>query len=107
MDELDALRKKKMEELQARLQEEQARREQLAQAEAQIRALLSHILTPEARGRLANIKMTRPEFAAQVELLLIQLAQSGKVKGKINDAQLKQLLAKVARPKKDFKIRRV
>jgi programmed cell death protein 5 len=107
MDELDALRKKKMAELQARLQEEEAKKEQLAQAEAQIKAVLTQILTPEARERLARIKMAKPEYATQVELLLIQLVQSGQIKGKISDAQLKALLAKITKPKKDFKIRRV
>ncbi|MFQ5800708.1 MAG: DNA-binding protein [Candidatus Hydrothermarchaeales archaeon] len=107
MDELEALRRKKMAELQARLQEEQTQKEQLAQAEAQIKAVLTQILTPEARARLTNIKMAKPEYATQVELLLIQLAQSGQIKGKITDKQLKALLAKITKPKKDFKIKRV
>jgi programmed cell death protein 5 len=117
MDELDALRKKKLAELQAQAQEEEARKEQLAQAEAQIKEILGKILTPDARvgkiltpdarARLSNIKMAKPEYAAQVELLLIQLAQSGQIKAQITDAQLKALLAKMTKPKKEFKIRRV
>lgn len=107
MDELEALRRKKMAELQARLQEEQAQKEQLVQAEAQIKAVLTQILTPEARARLTNIKMAKPDYATQVELLLIQLAQSGQIKGKITDEQLKALLAKITKPKKEFKIKRV
>jgi programmed cell death protein 5 len=107
MDELDALRKKKLAELQAQAQEEAVKKEQLDQAESQIREILNQILTPDAKARLANIKMARPEYGSQVELLLIQLAQSGQIKGKINDAQLKALLAKITKPKKDFRIRRV
>ncbi len=107
MDELEALRKKKLAELQARLEEEQAQKEKHAHLEAQIRLIINQILTPEARSRLANIKMAKPDFAAQVELLIIQLVQAGQIKGKITDAQLKALLAKVTKPKKDFKIRRI
>jgi programmed cell death protein 5 len=107
MDELDALRKKKLAEIQAQAQEEEGRKEQLVQAEAQIKEILNKILTPEARARLTNIKMAKPEYATQVELLLIQLAQSGQIKAQINDSQLKALLAKMTKPKKEFKIRRV
>ncbi len=107
MDELEALRKKKLAELQAQAESEQAQTEQLAQADAQIKQVLSQILTPEARSRLTTIKMAKPEFASQVELLLIQLAQSGQIKGMIDDVQLKALLAKIKKPKKDFKIRRI
>ncbi|RMF90959.1 MAG: DNA-binding protein [Methanobacteriota archaeon] len=107
MDELEALRRKRLAELQAQAEAEQAQKEQLAQAQAQIKALLTQLLTPEARERLARIKMARPEYATQVELLLIQLAQAGQIKGKITDEQLKALLARIARPKKDFKIKRI
>lgn len=107
MDELDALRKKKLAELEASAHTEQAQKEQHAQAETQIKEALNQILTPEAKARLATIKMAKPQFATQVELLLIQLAQSGQIKGKITDEQLKVLLAKVTKPKKDFNIRRV
>ena len=107
MDELDALRKKRMEELQAQATDEEAKKEQLAQAESQVKAVLMQILTPEARERLNTIKMAKPEYASQVELLLVQLAQSGQVKGKISDEQLKALLLKISKPKTDFKIRRM
>jgi programmed cell death protein 5 len=107
MDELEALRKKKLAELQAQAQQEQAQKEELAQAQTQIKQILTQILEPEARARLTNIKMAKPDYGAQIEVLLIQLAQSGQIKGKISDAQLKALLAKITKPKKDFKIRRV
>ncbi len=107
MDELEALRKKKLAELQAQAESDQAQSEQLAQAEAQVKQILTQILTPEARSRLTTIKMAKPEFASQVELLLIQLAQSGQIKGKIDDVQFKALLTKISKPKKDFKIKRI
>jgi programmed cell death protein 5 len=107
MDELDALRKKKLAELQNQAREDQAKNEQMAEMEQQIKTVLAQILTPEARSRLTTVKMAKPEYGAQVELLLIQLAQSGQVKSKITDDQLKALLAKISKPKKEFKIRRI
>lgn len=65
------------------------------------------VLTPEARSRLANIKIAKPEYAVQIENLLIQLAQSGQLKQEISDAQLKQILGKILEKKKEFRIRRM
>ena len=65
---------------------------------------MMQILTPEARSRLANIRLTRPEFVDQIELQLIQLAQMGRVKAKITDEQLKELLKKLAGQKRDINI---
>jgi programmed cell death protein 5 len=62
------------------------------------------ILTPEARSRLANLRLTKKEFVDQIELQLIQLAQSGRIKAKINDEQLKELLKKVTGSKRDINI---
>ncbi len=107
MDDLEELRKKKLQELQQRLQEEKLREEQTRQVELQKRSLLMDILTPEARGRLANIKVARPEFASQIEILLIKLAQSGQLKQKLTDAQLKQMLLKISAKKRDIRIRRM
>lgn len=65
------------------------------QLEEQINLLMKQILTPEARQRLNNIKLVKPDFANQVELYLIQLYQSGMVQGKINDEKLKEILIKL------------
>ncbi|NOZ58828.1 MAG: DNA-binding protein [Euryarchaeota archaeon] len=107
MDDLEELKRRKLMELQRQLQEEALRQEQLRQVEEQKRLVLKSILTPEARSRLMNIKMARPEFAAQVEALLIQLAQTGQVKQRITDAQLKEILRRLTAKKRDIKIRRL
>jgi len=105
--ELEELRKRKMLELQARLQEQERQAEMRRQFEIQKRAVLQQILTPEARSRLANIRAARPEFAEQIELQLIQLAQSGRITSKITDAQLKQILDKITTKRREIKIRRL
>ncbi|MEE9474893.1 MAG: DNA-binding protein [Candidatus Hydrothermarchaeaceae archaeon] len=104
---LDGIRKRKLAELQQRLQEEGIAEEQAMQVDAQKRQILMGVLTPEARNRLANIKLARPEFAAQVENLLIQAAQSGNLAQKITDQQLKEILLKISKKKRDITIRRI
>jgi programmed cell death protein 5 len=104
MDELDEIRKRKLMELQRKLEEEKLKEEQRVQQELQIRALLKQILTPEARARLANIRLANPSYASQIEALLIQLAQTGRITQKINDEQLKLILSKIGKKKRDFRI---
>ena len=102
-----------MAELQAqRAQQEQSQQAQAqaqADAEAQKQALMRKILTPEARQRLQNVKLVRPDFAAQIEIQLLQLAQTGRVPLPISDELLKQLLEQIQnqQTKRDISIRRV
>ena len=106
-EELEQLRRRRLTELQRAAAEEEQRAEVHQQVEAQKQAILKRILTMEARQRLTNIRMVRPDFAAQLELQLIQLAQTGKVKLPISDAQLKDALVRLQSRKKDIKIRRM
>jgi programmed cell death protein 5 len=59
--------------------------------------VLRAILTPEARSRLTNLRLSRPEYANTIEVQLINLAQSGNLRGKVTDLQLKDVLRKLAR----------
>ena len=104
---MDELRKRRLMELQRRLVEEQQRAQEQQQIEIQKQALLRRILTPEARRRLTNLKMVKPEFAEQLELQLIQLAQLGKMSIPVTDEQLKEILVRLQSGRRDFKIRRV
>ena len=106
-DELEELRKRKLLALQQKMAEEQRKAQVQQQLELQKQALLKRILTPEARQRLANLKMVRPEFTAQLELQLIQLAQQGKLPIPLTDAQLKQILVQLQAHKRETKIRRI
>lgn len=110
MSDIEELRRKRMQELQQQAaaqqtssyEQEQARQ----QLEAQKRQVMVQILTPEARSRLANLRLTRPEMVDQLELQLIQLAQAGRVNAKITDEQLKQLLKNLAGQKREINITR-
>ena len=106
-EELDALRRRRMLELQQRMVDEQKQAQTQQQLEGQKHALLRKILTPEARSRLTNLKMVKPEFTQQLELQLIQLTQQGRINIPITDAQLKELLVKLQSNKRDYTIRRV
>ena len=77
------------------------------EAAAQKEQILKQILTPEARMRLNNIKMVKPELSDLVEQYLIGMATQGKMHGQITDDQLKQILISTQQPKRDFKINRV
>lgn len=106
-EELEAIRRKKLLALQQKLSDEQRQAQVEQQLEAQKQALLRQILSPEARQRLTNLKMVKPEFAEQLELQLIQLAQVGKLPIPLSDAQLKQILIQLQSRKRETKIRRL
>ena len=82
----------------------QPNEEQIA---AQKDMLLKQILSGEARLRLNNVKMVKPELANMVENYLLGLSAQGKAQGQITDEQLKQILMSAQQPKKDFKINRI
>jgi len=69
-------------------------------------AALRMALTSEARQRLANVRMVRPDLASSIEEYVIQLASSGKLRSAIDDEQVKQMLATLQGRKREIKIRR-
>jgi programmed cell death protein 5 len=84
--------------------DEEARRRE---AEAAMRQrVLQVVLDPQARQRLMNIRLVKPELATAVENYLINAASSGRINRPLTDEELKQLLLRIQQPKKDFKIER-
>ena len=106
-EELDEIRRRKLLAMQQRTTDEQKQAQVRQQLEAQKQALLRQILSPEARQRLTNLNMIKPEFTEQLELQLIQLAQAGKLPIPLSDAQLKQILIQLQSRKRETKIRRI
>jgi len=106
-DELQALRRKRIEEIQRNQQDAAAQQKQQEVADAQMQSVMRQILTPEARERLARLKIAYPEVVASVEQQLIGLAQSGRLDRMIDDATLQQILQKVLPEKRDIKIKRM
>lgn len=79
--------------------------EDLKKIEELKKTVLKNILTREAMERLSRIKLVKPDLAMQLELYLVQLYQSGKIKSEISDEQLKFILETLT-SKKEFKIKK-
>ncbi|MFD1647367.1 DNA-binding protein [Haloarchaeobius litoreus] len=108
-DELEELREKKMEQLREQqggggdAEAQEAMREQ---AEAQKQALLRQYLTDGARKRLNSVRMSKPDFAEQVEQQVVALARSGRIQGQIDEEKMKELLRELKPDSQSFDIRR-
>jgi programmed cell death protein 5 len=102
--ELEALRKKRLSQLQNEQVTQAQQEEQQRQIEQQRQMVLKGILTNDARERLARIKLARPSEATALENQLISLAQTRRLSEKINDTQLKQLLQQLTQTKREGKI---
>ncbi len=82
-------------------------RKQRAEAEAIKQKALAMLLDYQARQRLANVKMVKPDLAAAVENYLINAATSGRLNRALTDNELKQILLSIQQPKRDFKINKL
>jgi programmed cell death protein 5 len=58
--------------------------------------ILNQILEPEAADRLGRIRLVKESRATDIENRLIMLAQTGQLRQKVTEEQLKQLLNAVA-----------
>jgi len=98
--------KKRM--LQEKLQQQMAmhgQQQQMAEAQQALKAVMSQILEPKARERLANLKVVKPDLAMQLEMYLAQLAQSGQIQSKLTDEQIVLILRKLSE-KREISIKR-
>ena len=77
------------------------------QIKAQKETMLKQVLSTDARLRLNNVRMVKPDLADLVENYILNLSVQGKITGQISDGQLKQILLSVQQPKRDFKFNRV
>ncbi|XP_045191744.1 programmed cell death protein 5-like [Mercenaria mercenaria] len=97
---LEEIRARRMAELQAQMGGQGGGNDQQKEKERQMEemkhSILSQVLDQSARTRLNTIAVAKPEKAKMVESMLIQMAQSGQIQGKLNETQLKGLLEKVS-----------
>jgi programmed cell death protein 5 len=110
-DRLEELREQKLQELQDRAGGDgdagaEARQEAQQRAEAQQEAVLKQYLTDGARQRLNAVEMSKPDFAKQVKQQVASLAQSGRVQGRIDEDQMRDLLKELQPEQQSFDIRR-
>uniref|UniRef100_A0A8C2YVC5 Programmed cell death protein 5 n=1 Tax=Cyclopterus lumpus TaxID=8103 RepID=A0A8C2YVC5_CYCLU len=90
-DELEAIRRQRMAELQAK------HGVRMKREETDMRnSILAQVLDQSARARLNNLALVKPEKANAVENYLIQMARYGSLGGKISDSGLIEILEKVS-----------
>ncbi|KAJ6789484.1 hypothetical protein PWT90_00285 [Aphanocladium album] len=87
-------------------QDQEQKRQQVtpAQQNDARASILNQILHPEAADRLGRIRLVKEERATEIENRLIALAQSGQLRQKVTEEQLKELLSAVAEKKEEEKI---
>ncbi|MGD1060952.1 MAG: DNA-binding protein [Methanomassiliicoccales archaeon] len=105
-NELDELRRRRMSDLQRQQEQQAVVAERQHEIDQQKQAIMRQILTPEARDRLATLKMAYPDVARSVEDQLIALVQAGRINQQVDDATLKAILRKVAPQKREITIER-
>jgi len=106
MDDLEEIKKRKMEELKQAQLGQMQEQEQLQQQVQQLEIVVKQSLTKEALERYGNLKAAFPDKAVQLIMILAQAVQSGQIT-KIDDNALKEILKKITPEKKDIKIKRV
>lgn len=79
--------------------------QQMQQLEAMKKKVLGKILSKEAYERLGRVRFANPELAAQTELYLLQIYQSGRLKENVTDEQMKEIL-KLLSEKREFRIKK-
>jgi programmed cell death protein 5 len=84
----------------------QTEKQQAAEQQARLKeAYLRMFLTSEARQRLSNVRMVKPDIAQIVEDQIIQLGTTGRLRRQIDDEELKNILSKLSPERKEFKIK--
>ncbi|XP_061402458.1 programmed cell death protein 5 [Musca vetustissima] len=104
-DDLDAIRAQRMAQLQSQYgggagggnagDKQKAQEEQMRQQEEMKHAILSQVLDQQARARLNTLKISKPEKAAVFENMVLRMAQTGQLRGKLDDAQFVSILESV------------
>lgn len=101
---LDEIRAKRLAQLRSEYGEagntqnnEQAAQERQNQANEVKNSILSQILDQSARARLNTLMIGKPEKGKMVESMLVQMAQSGRLAGKITEQELIGILENVNR----------
>ncbi|KAG0729144.1 hypothetical protein GWK47_030928 [Chionoecetes opilio] len=92
---LAALRSKRIQELQGMQQQHQKQEEQQQQQQVAINGVLNQVLDQQARARLNTISVAKPERGHQLEQLILQMATSGQLGGRLTEGDLISLVERV------------
>ena len=80
--------------------------QQAQQLEQMKRQLLGNVLSKEAFERLGRVRTVNPGLAGQAELYLLQLYQAGRLKQKITDQKMRDVLNVLSNSSTHFNIKR-
>ena len=113
-DQLSALREQRRLELQAQF-ESQAKAQADAEIETQrknaeeqaVSSAMKHLLTNDARARIARISLATPERADSIKQMIITMYQEQKFTPPMSDSNLKSLLASQSKSRSNASIRRI
>ena len=95
--ELDELRQRRLQEMQAQAEQQLAQEQERVTIEAQMQGALRQLMSAEAKERLAQVRVARPEMAKTVEQQVMALARDGKLTAPIDDATLQKMLTHFSR----------
>ena len=108
MNEIDEIKRRKIEELQRKILEKQnselKEQIELNQQIEMLENIAKQYLSKEAISRYGNLKAAHPDVAIQAIAVIAQAA--GQIKERISDEQFKNILKQMQKPKKEFKILR-
>lgn len=109
-EDLENIRRRKLEEIRQQAAQQQIAKSQQREFVEKKYLIMRNVLSQEARQRLENIRMVKPQFAEQIEVQLIQLFQSGRLRGAtpLPDKAFKKLLEQITSSgkKKEFNIKK-
>jgi len=103
MNDIEEIKRKKLEELQRQQQEVNSEEAQIQQQITQLELLVKKVLTKKALERYGNLKTAHPELAIQLLVLLSQAIQSGQIRT-VDDNALKNLLMRLQPKKHKFRM---
>jgi len=77
-------------------QQDAAKAQEKKAAEEEARkGMLDSLLTPEAKERLANLKLVKADKVRQLENMMMSMAQQGRLRPPVTDNQLKEMLGQI------------
>lgn len=91
-DELEEIRRKKMEKLKEQAEQERQDTEEQNQ-EQSLDVELRKFLTSNARQRLKTAELAKPELVKQVKKELVQAYKMNKIKQELDEEDIKQILS--------------
>lgn len=110
MNDLEEVRKRKLDDFQKRYVNQQRKelkkQVQLQQQIELLESVAKQFMTGEAISRYGNLKSAHPEKAIQAIAIIAQAVESGQLKEKLDDDNFKKLLQQITPEKREFKFNR-